>query len=98
MSRLQLEDEALKHIGAYCPELVTLNLQTCSVSRSNECRLVLVVAGKVASDVSGEPIDKRLVSLFFPIWISAFYVFFLLYVKPKFLESTSLYHLSFFQL
>ena len=28
----QLEDEALKHIGAYCPELVTLNLQTCSVS------------------------------------------------------------------
>lgn len=28
----QLEDEALKHIGAHCPELVTLNLQTCSVS------------------------------------------------------------------
>uniref|UniRef100_A0A8C2WZT2 F-box and leucine rich repeat protein 20 n=1 Tax=Cyclopterus lumpus TaxID=8103 RepID=A0A8C2WZT2_CYCLU len=26
----QLEDEALKHIGAHCPELVTLNLQTCS--------------------------------------------------------------------
>lgn len=29
----QLEDEALKHIGAHCPKLVTLNLQTCSVSR-----------------------------------------------------------------
>lgn len=28
----QLEDEALKQIGAHCPELVTLNLQTCSVS------------------------------------------------------------------
>uniref|UniRef100_A0A8C7EF72 F-box/LRR-repeat protein 2 n=1 Tax=Nothoprocta perdicaria TaxID=30464 RepID=A0A8C7EF72_NOTPE len=26
---LQLEDEALKYIGAHCPELVTLNLQTC---------------------------------------------------------------------
>uniref|UniRef100_A0A8C2YM28 F-box/LRR-repeat protein 20 n=1 Tax=Chinchilla lanigera TaxID=34839 RepID=A0A8C2YM28_CHILA len=25
----QLEDEALKYIGAHCPELVTLNLQTC---------------------------------------------------------------------
>uniref|UniRef100_A0A671M3P6 F-box/LRR-repeat protein 20-like n=1 Tax=Sinocyclocheilus anshuiensis TaxID=1608454 RepID=A0A671M3P6_9TELE len=25
-----LEDEALQHIGAHCPELVTLNLQTCS--------------------------------------------------------------------
>uniref|UniRef100_A0ACB8ETV1 Uncharacterized protein n=1 Tax=Sphaerodactylus townsendi TaxID=933632 RepID=A0ACB8ETV1_9SAUR len=24
-----LEDEALKYIGAHCPELVTLNLQTC---------------------------------------------------------------------
>ncbi|RXM34748.1 F-box/LRR-repeat protein 20 [Acipenser ruthenus] len=24
-----LEDEALKHIGAHCPELFTLNLQTC---------------------------------------------------------------------
>lgn len=31
----QLEDEALKHIGAHCPELVTLNLQTCSVSIFN---------------------------------------------------------------
>lgn len=31
----QLEDEALKHIGAHCPELVTLNLQTCSVSPPN---------------------------------------------------------------
>lgn len=29
---LQLEDEALKFIGAHCPELVTLNLQTCLVS------------------------------------------------------------------
>lgn len=28
----QLEDEALKFIGAHCPELVTLNLQTCLVS------------------------------------------------------------------
>jgi len=28
----QLEDEALKYIGANCPELVTLNLQTCLVS------------------------------------------------------------------
>lgn len=51
LSHLQLEDEALKHIGAYCPELVTLNLQTCSVSRSNGRRLVLVVVGKAASEV-----------------------------------------------
>lgn len=29
----QLEDEALKYIGAHCPELVTLNLQTCLVSK-----------------------------------------------------------------
>lgn len=34
----QLEDEALKHIGAHCPELVTLNLQTCSVSTFNKSR------------------------------------------------------------
>lgn len=34
-SFLQLEDEALKHIGTHCPELVTLNLQTCSVSLVN---------------------------------------------------------------
>lgn len=34
----QLEDEALKHIGAHCPELVTLNLQTCSVSTSYGAR------------------------------------------------------------
>lgn len=28
----QLEDEALKHIQNYCHELVSLNLQSCSVS------------------------------------------------------------------
>ncbi|KAK1805544.1 hypothetical protein P4O66_019217 [Electrophorus voltai] len=32
----QLEDEALKHIGAHCPELVTLNLQTCSQQITDE--------------------------------------------------------------
>jgi len=31
----QLEDEALKYIGAHCPELVTLNLQTCLVSKAS---------------------------------------------------------------
>lgn len=29
----QLEDETLRHIQNYCHELVSLNLQSCSVSR-----------------------------------------------------------------
>lgn len=33
----QLEDEALKHIQNYCHELVSLNLQSCSVSNRPPC-------------------------------------------------------------
>lgn len=43
----QLEDEALKHIGAHCPELVTLNLQTCSVSTVDVARGGMGSIGKM---------------------------------------------------
>lgn len=56
----QLEDEALKHIQSYCHELVSLNLQSCSVSSVPFCEHPHAPALSLGTPLQGKPLRAPL--------------------------------------